>query len=191
MTTILVLNGPNLGRLGSREPEVYGSATLADIGRELEASAPGITIDLRQTDDEAELIGWLHEAIDSGTPVILNPAAFTHYSYGLRGGAAAGTHAGIPLVEVHLSNPYARETFRHTSVISGIAAGVIAGFGVESYRLAVEGVARPGQTRDSAMRRGFRAWRGRARGPHANTKGFVGDVAWPGCAGLTAACAAA
>src|SRR6218665_2952585 len=101
MTTILVLNGPNLGRLGSREPEVYGSATLADIGRELEAYAPGITIDLRQTDDEAELI-----------------------------------HAGIPLVEVHLSNPYARETFRHTSVISGIAAGVIAGFGVESYRLA-------------------------------------------------------
>ncbi|PDQ36143.1 MAG: 3-dehydroquinate dehydratase [Candidatus Lumbricidophila eiseniae] len=142
MTTILVLNGPNLGRLGSREPEVYGSATLADIGRELEASAPGITIDLRQTDDEAELIGWLHEAIDSGTPVILNPAAFTHYSYGLRDAAAQVTHAGIPLVEVHLSNPYARETFRHTSVISGIAAGVIAGFGVESYRLAVEWIAR-------------------------------------------------
>src|SRR6218665_1051611 len=167
MTTILVLNGPNLGRLGSREPEVYGSATLADIGRELEASAPGITIDLRQTDDEAELIGWLHEAIDSGTPVILNPAAFTHYSYGLRDAAAQVTHAGLPLVEVHLSNPYARGTFRHTSGISGIGAG---------------GRGRGG---------GCRAWRGRARGPHANTKGFVGDVAWPGCAGLTAACAAA
>src|SRR6218665_4176496 len=142
MTTILVLNGPNLGRLGSREPEVYGSATVADIGRELEASAPGITIDLRQTHDEAELIGWPHEAIDSGTPVILNPAAFTHYSYGLRGAAGAGTHAGIPRLVVHLSNPSARAKFRHASVISGIAAGVIAGFGVESYRLAVEWIAR-------------------------------------------------
>src|SRR6218665_1941027 len=142
MTTILVLNGPNLGRLGSREPEVYGSATLADIGRELEASAPGITIDLRQTDDEAELIGWLHEAIDSGTAVILNPGALTHYRYGPRDAGAQGPHAGHPLVEVHLSNPYARETFRHPSVISGIAAGVIAGFGVESSRLAVEWIAR-------------------------------------------------
>ncbi|MDR5700622.1 type II 3-dehydroquinate dehydratase [Agromyces aerolatus] len=138
-TTILVLNGPNLGRLGSREPEVYGSDTLADIGARLEASVPdGVAIELRQTDDEGELIGWLHEAVDRGVPVVLNPAAFTHYSYGLRDAAALLKQAGIPLVEVHLSNPHSRETFRHTSVISGVASGVIAGFGAESYRLAVD-----------------------------------------------------
>ena len=139
MTTILVLNGPNLGRLGSREPDVYGSQTLADIGAELAASAPdGVEIDVRQTDDEAELIGWIHEAVDNGTPVVLNPAAFTHYSYALRDAAAQLKTAGVPLVEVHLSNPHARESFRHTSVISGVATGVIAGFGADSYRLAVD-----------------------------------------------------
>lgn len=139
MTTILVLNGPNLGRLGSREPDVYGSQTLADIGAELAASAPdGVEIDVRQTDDEAELIGWIHEAVDNGTPVVLNPAAFTHYSYALRDAAAQLKTAGVPLIEVHLSNPHARESFRHTSVISGVATGVIAGFGADSYRLAVD-----------------------------------------------------
>lgn len=137
--TILVLNGPNLGRLGSREPEVYGSQTLADIGALLEAAVPdGVAIELRQTDDEGELIGWLHEAVDRSVPVVLNPAAFTHYSYGLRDAAALLKQAGIPLVEVHLSNPHAREAFRHTSVISGVASGVIAGFGADSYRLAVD-----------------------------------------------------
>jgi 3-dehydroquinate dehydratase-2 len=139
MTTILVLNGPNLGRLGSREPEVYGAQTLADIGDGLAASVPdGVEIDLRQTDDEAELIGWIHEAVDRRTPVVLNPAAFTHYSYALRDAAAQLRTAGVPLVEVHLSNPHARESFRHTSVISGIATGVIAGFGADSYRLAID-----------------------------------------------------
>jgi 3-dehydroquinate dehydratase-2 len=139
MTTILVLNGPNLGRLGSREPEVYGSQTLAEIGEGLAASVPdGVEIDLRQTDDEAELIGWIHEAVDRRTPVVLNPAAFTHYSYALRDAAAQLRSAGVPLVEVHLSNPHARESFRHTSVISGIATGVIAGFGADSYRLAID-----------------------------------------------------
>jgi len=139
MTTILVLNGPNLGRLGSREPEVYGSETLADIGVGLSASVPDdVEIDLRQTDDEAELISWIHEAVDRRLPVVLNPAAFTHYSYALRDAAAQLTTAGIPLVEVHLSNPHTREAFRHTSVISGVATGVIAGFGAESYRLAVD-----------------------------------------------------
>ena len=143
MTTILVLNGPNLGRLGSREPEVYGSETLADIGAELAASVPDdVEIDLRQTDDEAELIAWIHEAVDRGLPVVLNPAAFTHYSYALRDACAQLRQAGVPLVEVHLSNPHARETFRHTSVISGVATGVIAGFGVDSYRLAVDWVLR-------------------------------------------------
>lgn len=143
MTTVLVLNGPNLGRLGSREPDVYGSADLEALRTMLEADAGGGTrIDLRQTDDEGELIGWLHEAVDSGTSVILNPAAFTHYSYGLRDAAAMVTKAGLLLVEVHLSNPHAREAFRHTSVISGVATGVIAGFGFDSYRLALDLVVR-------------------------------------------------
>ncbi len=143
MTTILVLNGPNLGRLGTREPEVYGSESLADIEAGLAASVPdGVSIDLRQTDEEAELIGWIHEAVDRRLPVVLNPAAFTHYSYALRDAAAQLKQAGVPLVEVHLSNPHARETFRHTSVISGVATGVIAGFGADSYRLAVDWVLR-------------------------------------------------
>ncbi|MFU8947988.1 type II 3-dehydroquinate dehydratase [Mycetocola zhadangensis] len=143
MTRILVLNGPNLGRLGSREPDVYGNANLDDLRAMLDTAAGDhATIDLRQTNDEAELIGWLYEATDAAVPVILNPAAFTHYSYALRDAAALVTKAGIPLVEVHISNPHARETFRHTSVISGIATGVIAGFGFDSYRLALDAVLR-------------------------------------------------
>ncbi len=141
MTTVLVLNGPNLGRLGSREPDVYGSGTLDDLRLQLEASG-GPAIDLRQTNDEAELISWLYEAVDTASPVILNPAAFTHYSYALRDAAALVTKAGLLLVEVHISNPHAREEFRHTSVISAVATGVIAGFGFESYLLALELVKR-------------------------------------------------
>lgn len=143
MTRVLVLNGPNLGRLGSREPDVYGSGTLDDLRVLLESEARGdLSIDLRQTDDEATLIGWLHEAVDTGSAVILNPAAFTHYSYALRDAAALVTKAGLLLVEVHLSNPHAREEFRHTSVISAVATGVIAGFGFDSYSLALNLVAR-------------------------------------------------
>ena len=143
VNNVLVLNGPNLGRLGSREPDVYGNQDLPALLALLEADAPdGTTIDLRQTDDEATLIGWLHEAVDTATPVILNPAAFTHYSYGLRDAAALVTKAGIPLVEVHITNPHAREEFRHTSVISGIATGVIAGFGFDSYLLALGAIGR-------------------------------------------------
>lgn len=142
MTRVLVLNGPNLGRLGSREPDVYGAQDLSALRVMLSAQAPeGTEIDLRQTDDEAELIHWLHEAVDAGVPVILNPAAFTHYSYALRDAAKLVTAAGIPLVEVHISNPHAREEFRHTSVISGVATGVIAGFGFDSYALALRVVA--------------------------------------------------
>ncbi|QYF74966.1 type II 3-dehydroquinate dehydratase [Cryobacterium sp. PAMC25264] len=145
MRTVLVLNGPNLGRLGSREPDVYGSANLDDLRALLSAATPDdVTVDLRQTDDEAELIHWLYEAVDTGTPVVLNPAAFTHYSYALRDAAALVTKAGIPLVEVHISNPHARETFRHTSVVSAVATGVIAGFGFDSYRLAVDYIVRLG-----------------------------------------------
>lgn len=138
MTNVLVLNGPNLGRLGSREPDVYGSGTLDDLRASLDGEASGFAIDLRQTDDEATLIGWLHEAVDAGSPVILNPAAFTHYSYALRDAAALVTKAGLLLVEVHISNPHAREEFRHTSVISAVATGVIAGFGFDSYALALD-----------------------------------------------------
>jgi len=143
VTSVLVLNGPNLDRLGSREPDVYGSATLRDLQERLEDEArAGVTIDLRQTNDEAELIGWLHEAVDGGHPVILNPAAFTHYSYALSDAAKLVTSAGLTLVEVHISNPHAREEFRHTSVISAVATGVIAGFGFDSYSLALDLVQR-------------------------------------------------
>lgn len=138
MPVIFVLNGPNLSRLGSREPDVYGSTTWAELVTGLETSALSAeTISVRQTDDESELIQWLHEAADTGAEVVLNPAAFTHYSYALRDAVAVVTGAGLPVVEVHISNPHAREEFRHTSVISGVATGVIAGFGVESYHLAL------------------------------------------------------
>jgi 3-dehydroquinate dehydratase II len=143
MTTVLVLNGPNLGRLGSREPDVYGNQDLDALKLMLDAEAPeSVSIDVRQSDDEATLIGWLHEAVDTASPVILNPAAFTHYSYALRDAAAMVTKAGIPLVEVHISNPHAREEFRHTSTISGVASGVIAGFGFTSYALALSAIVR-------------------------------------------------
>ena len=139
MTSILVVNGPNLGRLGSREPEIYGSDTLADIEAMLQEQAgEGWSLDCVQSDDEAELIALMHRAVDTQTPVILNPAAFSHYSYALRDACAMVTSAGVPLIEVHLSNPHAREEFRHHSVISAVATGVIAGFGKDSYRLALE-----------------------------------------------------
>ncbi|WP_169949517.1 type II 3-dehydroquinate dehydratase [Microbispora sp. H11081] len=144
MRQVLVLNGPNLGRLGSREPDVYGAQTFDDLaalcretGREL-----GLSVEVRQTDDEAELVGWVHEAADSRTPVVLNPAAFTHYSYALRDAIAQRT---APLVEVHISNPNAREEFRHTSVVAAVATGTIAGFGMRSYELALRAIADMGE----------------------------------------------
>ena len=140
---VLVLNGPNLGRLGSREPEIYGSETLDDISQACEkwAAELGIEVEVRQTDDEAELVGWLHEAVDRELPVVLNPAAFTHYSYSLRDACA---QVSASLIEVHLSNPAARESFRHTSVIGAVATGTIAGFGIDSYRLALQAIAARG-----------------------------------------------
>jgi 3-dehydroquinate dehydratase-2 len=133
---VWVLNGPNLGRLGAREPEVYGSTSYDDLGRLCGewGDALGLSVDVRQTDDEAELVRWLHTAADEEIPVILNPAAFTHYSYALRDACA---QLRAPLIEVHLTNPAARERFRHTSVVAGVATGTIAGFGVTSYRLAL------------------------------------------------------
>ena len=140
---ILVLNGPNLNLLGTREPDVYGMATLKDLEGLLTATASelGNEVDFRQTNSEDELIGWLHEALESKTPVILNPAAFTHYSYALRDACAALTAAGIQLIEVHITNPHAREEFRQNSVISGVATGQIAGFGFDSYKLALRQLA--------------------------------------------------
>ncbi|MGW4637502.1 type II 3-dehydroquinate dehydratase [Sphaerisporangium sp. NPDC004334] len=140
MRTVFVFNGPNLSRLGTREPEVYGADTFADLealcrqtGREL-----GLSVDVRQTNDEAELVSWLHEAADGAIPVVLNPAAFTHYSYALRDAIAQRT---APLIEVHITNPATREEFRHTSVVAGVATGTIAGFGLRSYELALRAIA--------------------------------------------------
>jgi 3-dehydroquinate dehydratase-2 len=140
ITQVLVLNGPNLGRLGTREPEIYGSVSfdeLADLCRATGRTL-GLHVDVRQTDSESELIGWVHEAADSRMPIVLNPAAFTHYSYALHDALAMRT---APLVEVHISNPAARESFRHTSVVASVADGTVAGFGLVSYQLALQAIA--------------------------------------------------
>jgi len=143
MSKVLVLNGPNLSRLGSREPDVYGSASYNDLVSACTSTAVelGLVVDVRQTNDEAELIAWIHEAVDTKTDVILNPAAFTHYSYALRDACAMMAGTGVKLIEVHISNPHAREEFRHISVISAVATGVIAGFGIDSYLLALRQLA--------------------------------------------------
>lgn len=137
---VLVLNGPNLGRLGVREPEIYGDTTHAELvalcqgwGEEL-----SLDVEVRQTDSEAELIHWLQEATDGRIPVVVNAGAFTHYSYALRDALA---QVPGPSIEVHLSNPAAREAFRHTSVIASVVTGSISGFGVQSYALALAAIA--------------------------------------------------
>ncbi|MGJ3508554.1 type II 3-dehydroquinate dehydratase [Enemella sp. A6] len=136
MQKVLVLNGPNLGRLGKREPEIYGSTTFAELADHLVETGTGLgfEVEVRQTDNEAEMIGWLHEAADQSLPVVLNPAAWTHYSYALADAVSMRT---APLVEVHISNIHAREEFRHHSVVSGRATGVIAGLGLGGYDLAL------------------------------------------------------
>lgn len=141
MRKVMILNGPNLDQLGTREPELYGSLTLEVIEKLCSeaAAALGFEVDFRQTNDEATLIGWLHEATKSELPVIMNPAAFTHYSVAIRDAAAM---LSAPLIEVHISNPIAREEFRHTSLISGIAKGTISGFGANSYVLALSALAK-------------------------------------------------
>jgi 3-dehydroquinate dehydratase II len=140
MTRVLVLNGPNLSRLGTREPDVYGAASYDDLLSVCQKAAAelGLEVDVRQTNDESELVGWLHEAADQRLPVVLNPAAFTHYSYALRDAIAMRT---APLIEVHITNPATREEFRHTSVVAAVASGTIAGFGLGSYRLALSAIA--------------------------------------------------
>ncbi len=133
---ILVINGPNLARLDIRDSSIYGDLNYGELKSLIDGAAlkHGFEADIRQSDDEATIIGWLHEAADSKLPVIINPAAFTHYSYAIRDAAELLTS---PLIEVHLSNPMSREEFRHTSVIAGVATGTIAGFGPNSYVLAI------------------------------------------------------
>jgi 3-dehydroquinate dehydratase-2 len=118
---------------------VYGRETLQDVAEACLATGAllHLQVEVRQTDDEGELIRWVHEAIDARTPVVLNPAAFTHYSYALRDALAMRT---APLIEVHITNPAAREEFRHNSVVSAVADGTIAGFGLMSYRLALQAI---------------------------------------------------
>ena len=133
---ILVLNGPNLGRLDIRDSKHYGNLNWEELKVLITNGAKdlGFEADVRQSDDEATIVGWLHEAADKNLPVIINPAAFTHYSVAIHDAAEM---VKAPLIEVHLSNPMAREEFRHTSVISGVANGTIAGFGPNSYLLAL------------------------------------------------------
>jgi 3-dehydroquinate dehydratase-2 len=137
---VWVLNGVNLGRLGAREPEIYGATTHATLADRLAALGDelGLVVDVRQTDAEAVMIGWLHEAADESIPVVLNPAAWTHYSIALRDAAAQRT---ADLVEVHISNVATREEFRHHSVISAVATGTIAGLGLEGYAAALRFIA--------------------------------------------------
>lgn len=134
---ILVINGPNLGRLGTREPSIYGTATQDDLIAALRADAGDVPVALVQSEHEGTLVEHLHGAADAGTPVILNAGALTHYSIALHDAVALVVERGVPVIEVHLSNPHAREEFRHTSVLSAVVSGVIAGFGVDSYRLAL------------------------------------------------------
>jgi 3-dehydroquinate dehydratase-2 len=134
--TVNVINGPNLGRLGRREPAVYGSTTHDDLVAliDREADELGLTVTVRQSDSEAELLGWIHDAADAGEAVILNAGAFTHTSVALRDACSELT---APLIEVHISNVHAREEFRHHSYLSSIATGVIVGLGVQGYLLAL------------------------------------------------------
>ncbi|PWW83178.1 MULTISPECIES: type II 3-dehydroquinate dehydratase [Prosthecochloris] len=137
--SILILNGPNLSRLGKREPEIYGSRTLDDINKELVDTFPGVSFDFFQSEEEGELLEKLFHCEDLGgySGVVLNAGALTHYSIALRDAISAIT---IPVIEVHLSNIYAREEFRRTSVISEVCSGVVSGFGANSYHLGVRGL---------------------------------------------------
>lgn len=138
---IYVLNGPNLGRLGLREPGIYGSSTYQDLVEMCQTVAEdlGLTVEVRQTDAEHRMLEWLYQATDEGADVVLNPGAWTHYNYAVRDACAM---LRGKLVEVHISNVHTREEFRHHSVISPVATGVIAGLGFDGYRLALEHIAR-------------------------------------------------
>jgi 3-dehydroquinate dehydratase-2 len=138
---ILILNGPNLNMLGTREPDIYGRETLADIERICaeRAAALGFAIDMRQSNSEGQLIDWIQEAVSATAGIIINPAAYTHSSVAIMD---ALQQASCPVVEVHLSNIFRREPFRHHSYVSSVANGVICGFGSQGYVLALEAIAR-------------------------------------------------
>jgi 3-dehydroquinate dehydratase-2 len=138
---ILILNGPNLNLLGTRQPEIYGKLTLAEIEKKVRALAEdlGVEVDFRQSNSEGELVSWIQQAAGNFAALVINPAAYTHTSLALRDAISA---VGIPTVEIHLSNIYKREPFRHHSYIAEVAAGQIAGFGVDSYLLGVQAAAR-------------------------------------------------
>jgi 3-dehydroquinate dehydratase-2 len=138
--TIQVLNGANLGRLGTREPDKYGVTTYAQLVEVVEKTGHELQMDVRvrQTDDEGELLRWVHEAADADDPVVINPAGWSHTSVVLRDALAM---VGAPVIEVHISNIHRREDFRHHSFVSGVATGVIAGLGVEGYVLALQWMA--------------------------------------------------
>jgi 3-dehydroquinate dehydratase II len=138
--TVQVLNGANLGRLGTREPDVYGSTTYAQLVEVVEKTAHELQMDVRvrQTDDEGELLRWIHAAADARDPIVINPGGWSHTSVVLRDALTAAT---APVVEVHISNIHARETFRHHSHVSAVVEGVIAGLGIEGYVLALQWMA--------------------------------------------------
>ena len=140
---VIVVNGPNLGRLGVRQPDVYGRQDLEQLRRLCTQWAQdlGLDVDVRQTDDEAQMVQWMHEAAEGQEAVVMNPAAFTHYSYALADAAHMVLAADMPLIEVHISNPAARDEFRKRSVISPVATGTITGLGFFGYKLALEAVA--------------------------------------------------
>jgi 3-dehydroquinate dehydratase II len=139
MENVYILNGPNLNLLGTREPEIYGADTLADVQLRCSAKAKtlGLSIEFRQTNLEGELVTWIHEAREKASGIIINAGAYTHTSVALHDALKA---VGLPAIEVHLSNVYKRESFRHHSYISPVAHGVICGFGVQSYELALDGM---------------------------------------------------
>ena len=138
---VYLLNGPNLGRLGNRQTDIYGLTSYAELVTMCErlGAELGLEVIARQTDAEHEMLAWLHTAADEGAAVVLNPGAWSHYSYALRDACAM---LRAPLIEVHLSNIHAREEFRHHSVVSAVASGVICGLGVDGYRLVLEHLAR-------------------------------------------------
>jgi 3-dehydroquinate dehydratase-2 len=138
---VYVLNGPNIGRLGTRQPAIYGRTTYAELAEDCAAAGKelGLDVEVRQTDAEHEMLQWLYAAADERAAVVLNPGAWSHYSYALRDACVL---LDAPLIEVHISNIHAREEFRHHSVVSGVATGVICGLGVDGYRLALEHLAR-------------------------------------------------
>jgi 3-dehydroquinate dehydratase-2 len=141
--TIQVLNGANLGRLGLREPETYGTTTYAELVELVQGAGTqlGLEVEVRQTDDEGELLRWVHAAADAGNPVVINPGGWSHTSVVLRDALAS---LNAPLVEVHITNIHRREEFRHHSYVSAVADGVIAGLGVQGYVLALGWLAQQG-----------------------------------------------